>query len=102
MLNANCNFQIRNWFMKKKIFYRELNIYESFTKVTIFYQPDIENTETIVLNNYNRKTKEHIQNMKNLGLSISLGNVNNGMIISFIIENTPDEIFSILKVQGEL
>lgn len=102
MLNAECNFQIRKWFINKKIYHRELNITEINTSVRIFSMYDLEDTEPIILRNYNEKTKEYIKNIKNLGLNISLCHVKNGIITSFIIENTPDEIFSILKVQGEI
>ena len=80
----------------------KLDIQPSFIVIHLFNDTDFINTKSIYIKIQNDKNKTIIKNLQSYGISISLGKIIDTTIISFIIQQSPEEFLTILKLYGEI
>lgn len=79
-----------------------LDIQPSFIAIHLFKDTDFIDTKSIYIKIQNDKNKTVIKNLQSYGIPISLGKIIDTTITSFIIQQSPEEFLTILKLYGEI
>lgn len=80
----------------------KLDIQPSFIAIQLFNETDFIDTTSIYIKTQNDKNKTLIKKLQSYGIPISLGKIIDTTITSFIIQQSPEEFLTILKLYGEI
>lgn len=80
----------------------KLDIQPSFIAIHLFNDTDFIDTKSTYIKIQNDKNKTLIKKLQSYGIPISLGKIINTTIMSFIIQQSPEEFLTILKLYGEI
>lgn len=93
---------IFTYLMSKGMIQFMLDIQPSFIVIHLFKDTDFIDTKSIYIKIQNDKNKTIIKKLQSYGVPISLGKIINTTITSFIIQQSPEEFLTILKLYGEI
>lgn len=80
----------------------KLDVQPSFIAIQLFNDTDFIDTTSIYIKIQNDKNKTIIKKLQSYGIPISLGKIIDTTITSFIIQQSPEEFLTILKLYGEI
>lgn len=80
----------------------KLDVQPSFIAIQLFNETDFIDTTSIYIKIQNDKNKTLIKKLQSYGIPISLGKIIDTTITSFIIQQSPEEFLTILKLYGEI
>lgn len=80
----------------------KLDVQPSFIAIYLFNETDFIDTTSIYIKIQNDKNKTIIKKLQSYGIPISLGKIIDTTITSFIIQQSPEEFLTILKLYGEI
>lgn len=80
----------------------KLDIQPSFIAIQLFNETDFIDTTSTYIKIQNDKNKTLIKKLQSYGIPISLGKIIDTTITSFIIQQSPEEFLTILKLYGEI
>lgn len=86
----------------KGIIQFKLDIQPSFIAIQLFNDTDFIDTTSTYIKTQNDKNKTLIKKLQSYGIPISLGKIIDTTITSFIIQQSPEEFLTILKLYGEI
>ena len=93
---------ILTYFTSKGMIQFALDIQPSFIAIHLFNDTDFIDTNSIYIKIQNDKNKTIIKKLQSYGIPISLGKIIDTTITSFIIQQSPEEFLTILKLYGEI
>ena len=90
------------YFTSKGMIQFMLDIQPSFIVIHLFKDTDFIDTKSIYIKIQNDKNKTIIKKLQSYGVPISLGKIIDTTITSFIIQQSPEEFLTVLKLYGEI
>lgn len=93
---------ILTYFTSKGMIQFTLDIQPSFITIHLFKDTDFIDTKSIYIKIQNDKNKTIIKKLQSYGIPISLGKIIDTTITSFIIQQSPEEFLTVLKLYGEI